>query len=121
MKMSDKAQRIQLLHNINIGLCCLILMMLFGNFVHTELTTGINGLISPQPEQIIAYKIGAGDTLWAIAGRAVNPGEDVREKIISIRRLNGLTPNQVLLPGQVVQIPVKNIKDSDFRYTFKTP
>ena len=121
MSVTKKLHRRHLLHNINVGLCCLVLTIIFGNFAYTELSTAVLELISPKPTQIFAYKITSGDTLWAVASKAVSPGEDVREKIIAIRKQNGMNPNQVLLPGQIVHIPVKNIADTDFRYTFKTP
>ena len=119
MRFSNKLRRRQKMHNFNIVLCCLILTMLCGNFIYFEFIDGITEMVSPHSASTVSYKIIQGDTLWTIAGRAVTPGEDVREKIIAIRRLNGMTPNQMLLPGQVVQIPMKNINDANFRYTLK--
>ena len=121
MNITRKLRRRHMLHHINISLCCLVLIMIFGNFAYNELSNVVIELISPQPAQMFNYKISSGDTLWTVASRAVRPGEDVREKIIAIRKQNGLTPNQILVPGQVVQIPMKNIGDTDFRYTLKTP
>ena len=121
MNIPRKLLRRHTLHQINISLCCLVLIMIFGNIAYNELSTVVVELISPQPVQVFSYKISPGDTLWTVAGRAVRPGEDIREKIIAIRKQNGLTPNQVLFPGQIVQIPMKNIGDTDFRYTLKTP
>ena len=54
--------------------------------------------------KVSEHTVGTGDTLWSIAGRAVEPGEDRRAVVQEIRRLNDLT-STVIHPGQVLLIP----------------
>lgn len=49
--------------------------------------------------------VAAGDTLWDIAGRYNNNGEDVRLVIDRIARANSLKSKH-LQPGQVLKVPV---------------
>ena len=52
----------------------------------------------------VEYVVGAGDTLWAVAGSYLEPGEDVRATISDIRRLTGLE-SSLIYPGQILLIP----------------
>ncbi|MEW6723595.1 MAG: LysM peptidoglycan-binding domain-containing protein [Bacillota bacterium] len=45
-----------------------------------------------------------GDTLWAIAQRYTSPGQDLRELVWELRRINQL-PDALLHPGQVLRVP----------------
>jgi LysM repeat protein len=54
------------------------------------------------------YVVQPGDTLWSIAGEYNQQGKDVRKLIYDIRKINDITP--VINPGQVLEIPVKEIK-----------
>ena len=56
------------------------------------------------PVPAIEYVVAAGDTLWDIAAAHVEPGEDVRPLIASIKAQSGLT-SSALQPGQVLSIP----------------
>lgn len=81
--------------NILIALC-------FGAFLYN---IG-NVLLAPEP----VYKyhnviVASGDTMWDIAGRFADPGEDVREVVFRIAKANGLK-NKTLYPGQVLRVPV---------------
>ena len=53
----------------------------------------------------VTHIVRAGDTLWDIAGLHVTPGRDVRDLIEDIKHDNDLA-SSVLLPGQVLLIPV---------------
>lgn len=47
----------------------------------------------------------SGDTLWSIAVRHVQAGQDVRKLVYEIRKANGLD-TATLQPGQVLTIPL---------------
>ena len=50
--------------------------------------------------------VGYGETLWDIAGRYTEKGEDVREVIHRISAANGLK-SRIIYSGQVLRIPVR--------------
>jgi nucleoid-associated protein YgaU len=52
-----------------------------------------------------SHLVVAGDTLWDIAAAHTAPGEDVRRVVYEIQRLNDLD-GSVILPGQVLQVPL---------------
>ena len=55
-------------------------------------------------QQVVVH---GGDTLWAIAGRWAEDGEDVRAVIYRICEANQLENNAYLMPGQKLVIPVR--------------
>ncbi|MCL2454348.1 MAG: LysM peptidoglycan-binding domain-containing protein [Micrococcales bacterium] len=59
-------------------------------------------LTAPQVER---HVVEPGDTLWQIASSVAAPGEDVRDVVRQLVRLNNL-PGSGLLAGQVIVIPV---------------
>ena len=120
-KQSKLQSQRNIMHLISMVLCCLVLILGVAYTIYDVASLEISELLSPQPVEIVSYKTGSGDSLWTIAANTVLLDEDIRDKIIAIRKLNGLTPNQILQPGQVVQIPVKNLRDKDFRYTYIMP
>lgn len=72
----------------------------------TILYTGYNFL---QEDTVYHYEqitVHTGDTMWAIADRWADQGEDVREVIYRICETNSLA-NTNLKPGQKLLIPVK--------------
>jgi len=56
------------------------------------------------PPPVTSYVVTPGDTLWDIAARHVEAGEDVRVLIHAIRDRSGLD-SSLIRPGQVLQIP----------------
>ena len=59
----------------------------------------------PAPVAFVDHTVRSGDTLWDIAAAHVTPGDDVRVLIEDIKHHNGL-PTSVIVPGQVLHIPV---------------
>jgi LysM repeat protein len=78
----------------------LVVVLLLANAVAAS-----NGEPSDGPAEGVEYLVVTGDTLWDIAAVYTPSGEDVRDTVFDIRRANGLE-GSVILPGQVLQIPV---------------
>jgi LysM repeat protein len=64
---------------------------------------GSAGAETPPPSTI-DYVVRSGDTLWAIASSHVDPDEDVRLMVETIKTTSGIA-SSTLHPGQVLQIP----------------
>jgi nucleoid-associated protein YgaU len=50
------------------------------------------------------HLVRSGDTLWDIATAHTEPGDDVRDTLLDIKRANGLSTSMIT-PGQVLVIP----------------
>ena len=88
------------LHNRDFVLIVfMILIMVFGFFT-TNSAFAVNG------NQTYTITVKAGDTLWAIASKEVGEDIDIRSAIFTIKAINHLTDNEVLVPGTVLKIPV---------------
>ena len=57
----------------------------------------------PKNNEIESIVVSTGDTLWSIASEYKKPGEDVREYIYELRKLNNLE-NCIIYPGQKIKI-----------------
>lgn len=118
MTLKSKIKRQQLWNDCVIILSILILALCVGQGVMERMFVAYDELFGKNTIQEIPCRVSAGDTLWTLAGQITQPGEDVRDKVIAIRKLNDLTANQTIQPGQVIKIPVKQLSDSDWRYTW---
>lgn len=56
------------------------------------------------PGPTVEYVVAQGDSLWRIASRHVDSGEDVRPMVDRIMELSGLSSSS-LVPGQVLRLP----------------
>jgi hypothetical protein len=56
------------------------------------------------PDEFISHQVAAGDTLWDIAARYAEPGDDIRKAVFTIRRANHLS-GSIIVPGQELLIP----------------
>lgn len=63
---------------------------------------------SPQQDQVIEIRVAKGDTLWAISQTYLKDPLRWAE----IARLNNLPDANTILPGQILLIPVKDLKSS---------
>lgn len=57
----------------------------------------------PKNNETESITISTGDTLWSIASEYKKPGQDVREYIYELRKLNNLE-NCTIYQGQEIQI-----------------
>ena len=119
MMLKSKMKRQRLWNDCVIVMSVLILAACVGQSVMERMFVTYDELFAKHTIQEISCRVSAGDTLWTIAGQITQPGEDVRDKVIAIRKLNELSANQTIQPGQVIKIPVKRMQDSDWRYTWK--
>ncbi|HML34356.1 MULTISPECIES: LysM domain-containing protein [Sporomusa] len=62
-----------------------------------------------------------GDSVWSIAANFTTPKDDIRNVIIDIKKINGLSNDVAIYPGQILKIPVKVtntiIETNDVRVT----
>ena len=59
---------------------------------------------SPRAQEVVAYTVAPGETLWSIAASVAAPTEDVRDVIAELEDLNGLT-GAGLQAGQQLLVP----------------
>ena len=118
MTLKSKIKRQRLWNDCVIILSILILAVCVGQGVMERMFVACDELFGKHTIQEVSCRVSAGDTLWTIAGQITQPGEDVRDKVIAIRKLNDLSANQTIQPGQVIKLPVKRLSDSDWRYTW---
>ena len=83
-------------------IACLTIFSCYG-VIQMEAST-----IPMHKEQVVVHK---GDTLWSIAGRWTEKGEDVREVIYRIEQENDLSGSKFLQPGQKIVVPVRVEQD----------
>lgn len=55
--------------------------------------------------EVVRHAVVPGDTMWALARSVAQPGEDVRDVVVELERLNRL-PSADLRVGEVVLLPV---------------
>mgnify|MGYP003584162748 CR=1 FL=1 len=118
MTLKSRIKRQRLWNDCVIVLSLLVLTACVGQIIMERMFVSYNELFGKRTIQEISCRVSAGDTLWTIAGQITQPDEDVRDKVIAIRKLNGLAANQTIQPGQVIKIPVKQLQDSGWRYTW---
>ncbi|MHC1758534.1 MAG: LysM peptidoglycan-binding domain-containing protein [Negativicutes bacterium] len=98
-------------------LSILVIVACLGSQTKDHLFVYFENVLFPKSIHQLEYNVTAGDTLWSLACKTVQSGEDVRDKIIAIQKMNGLTPTQSLVPGQILRIPLKSPVDPGMRYT----
>ncbi len=119
MTLRCKLKRQRRWHDYVVLLSILVIIGCAGMAVVDHLFAKFDYVLAPKAIHEVPYSVTTGDTLWLLAGRTLQPNEDIRDKIIAIRNLNGLTPTQSLIPGQIIKIPMARIGDSDMRYTLR--
>jgi LysM repeat protein len=56
------------------------------------------------PGQYIMEEIKPGDTLWSLAKKHKEPGQDTRELVYDIKKVNGIDDGNIY-PGQLIKVP----------------
>lgn len=76
----------------------LLLIVSFHNFIYA----------SKKDDNVILKKVEIkyGDTIWDIAKNNISEGEDIRNYIYEIRKINNLEEINIY-PGKVILVPVK--------------
>ena len=98
-------------------LSILVIIACIGSISKDHLFSYFENALFPKSIHELEYNVSVGDTLWSLAGKTVQSGEDVRDKIIAIQKMNGLAPTQSLVPGQTLRIPMKSPVDPGMRFT----
>ena len=68
-----------------------------------EATTG-TAMMAGGTAETTTHLVRSGDTLWDIAIAHTDPGDDVRDTLLDIKRANDLDTS-IITPGQVLVIP----------------
>ena len=80
-----------------------LVLLLAGDVVARAADTGAS---PPVTAGEILHTVTSGETLWEIGALYADPGDDVRDTIHDIRRLNGLADSLIRV-GDVLLIPVE--------------
>ena len=120
MKTKINIQIAHRLHQFNITVSVAVVVIIMTMTLANHLFDKFNDLNGTNLPPVISYKISSGDTLWSLTSRTITEEEDLRDKIISIRKINGLAANQQLYPGQIIQIPVNQSTIENFRLTINS-
>ncbi|WP_237706579.1 LysM peptidoglycan-binding domain-containing protein [Kribbella flavida] len=68
----------------------------------------VAGVLEPEQQftRTVQVEVGAGDTLWSIA-RSTNPGGDPAAVVEQIADLNDLRTAADVIPGRIIEVPVR--------------
>ena len=122
MKRYSQGRLALYLHKLSLAVCTLVVFVLLVSPLKSQMFSiwnDYNHNGSDAGVQTYLHKVSAGDTLWSLAGATATKDEDVRDRIIAIRNLNKLSGSQNLIPGQLIQIPVKTDREPLVKYSAK--
>lgn len=95
--------------------------------VLTCVVLGIRGVVSlssvrlsQQSVPIVSIRVQTGDSAWKLAQRYGNKDQYILDRIDAIYSLNGLSEDSVLHAGQILRVPVTNIRVAQSLKTVKT-
>jgi LysM repeat protein len=80
-------------------------------FMVTILIVGVyvindQGVFGSQPQTYESVNVIQGDTVWSIAAEHITAGEDIRDLVHEIRKVNDLDSEVTIYAGQVLKVPV---------------
>lgn len=75
----------------------------------TCLTSAYMTDLGNRPMAEYRYTVKGGDTIWGVAEKFAEPGDDIRMLVYNIEKDSGIKKNTYLQPGQelVIRVPVK--------------
>lgn len=106
---------------VNLLFCILAILMVLSITIYNHMFPYIALWNSTQSEQLIAYSVKTGDTVWNIAAKTVRSQEDVRIQLKRIQLKNELDLSKPLIPGQTIFIPVAVTTADHFFLTQRLP
>lgn len=84
----------------------MLVRLLVVMYISLAMYIGYGAFFEEEPRyQDAEVFVASGETLWDIAGRYRQPGEDIRDVVYRIRDKNGLSSGYIY-PGQGLLIPV---------------
>lgn len=87
-------------HTIGKYIFALVILILAG----TQL-----GWMYHEETTYVTIQVQEGDTLWQLASAAADTDTDVRHTVHAMIETNHLSGNEDIYPGQVLQVPVKEV------------
>ena len=94
-------------------ICILAIAIVLATQIRIIVIESVNNKILPAETQVQNIVVHSGDTIWSIAMKNTLPGQDVRNVVIAIRSANNIAAAGVIIPGQVLRVPVtETINDS---------
>jgi LysM repeat protein len=103
IEMNTKKTQYRIKSRIRFTIFVAILMMLLVTGSNTVL--GLDNASSLTIPEYAQVQIVAGDTLWDIASRYIQEGNDIRKFVYEICELNKITADSIH-PGQSILVPV---------------
>lgn len=88
-------------HSVKLAACVLLALLLFSSFLLIR-TNASGGDLPSEGE--VQVTVGSGDSLWSIASRYAEEGDDVGYLVYRIKERNNLE-HVTILPGQQLIIP----------------
>ncbi len=79
---------------------CLAVLLLAGCCT----AAAVNRVFAKEEPRLQEIRVVPGDTLWRIAAEYGDPGDDIRNTIIDIQKINGLK-GPVIYAGQTLLVP----------------
>lgn len=67
-----------------------------------------NGNTYSKPVNYTTIYVKSGDSVWSIAAAYSTPKDDIRDLVSDIIKINGLSKNVQITPGQALKIPLKS-------------
>lgn len=88
-----------------------IMLVFFVWISYSSVLASSDGVFSKTIEYQNIY-VKPGDSVWSIAANYCTPKDDIRNVVLDIKKVNGLSNNVQIYPGQSLKVPVRS-KNND--------